>query len=93
MSSQAKGSQGGSLVGDSREEGEGRRSPPVDPSSGSSEPGSGANRMLSILTSSQHSLRPSGQDEEGEIKDYSLKTLPSTTSLSESNCSEDGTDL
>lgn len=55
-------------------------------------------RMFSILTSSQHNLRPSDQTRpeefSEEIPDYSLTSLPSTTSIgSVSNESEEGTDM
>lgn len=55
-------------------------------------------RMLSILPSAQHNLKPSDKnlsDEfSEEIPDYSLTSMPSATSLgSQSNCSEEGTDM
>ena len=55
-------------------------------------------RMFSIFTSSQHNLKPSNQSHPDEfleeILDYSLTSLPSTTSIeSVSNEPEEGTDM
>ncbi len=69
----------------------GEHSPEIPDLSSQDTPSS---RMLSILTSSQHGLRSSERAGVVEdIPDYSLTTLSSATSLSEFNCSEEGSDL